>query len=310
MAANSTIEWTEKTWNPGTGCTKVSPGCKHCYAKRMAHRLQAMRQPRYKNGFRLTLQGDLVAKGRHGAVLRGHAITTEEQHVHADLLQHVHAGLVDERHGATLELAAEPDDLWSFGRGKRAHDRDGVGDDDQVAVPMEQVGQVQCGAAGIDDERAALGHLREGSASDSPLLVGEDRHAGIGRAQPAEIDVPEVGRVGTSARRRPSVFGLLHFLACELFGEMLQRFKNEVVSILSKIQIRSEAEVAAMEEQRRRSSGGDMQFQHEEAAAMASSEESEEHAKPFVREGRKVGRNEPCPCGSGKKYKQCHGKLS
>jgi len=95
----------------------------------------------------------------------------------------------------------------------------------------------------------------------------------------------------------------------ELFGEMLQRFKNEVVSILSKIQIRSEEEVAAMEEQRRRSSGGDMQFQHEDAAAIAA-EESGEEAKPFVREGRKVGRNEPCPCGSGKKYKQCHGKLS
>ena len=95
----------------------------------------------------------------------------------------------------------------------------------------------------------------------------------------------------------------------ELFGEMLQRFKNEVVSILSKIQIRSEEEVAAMEEQRRRSAGGDMQFQHEDAAVMAT-EESEDDAKPFVREGRKVGRNEPCPCGSGKKYKQCHGKLS
>ncbi|MGD8926628.1 MAG: preprotein translocase subunit SecA [Thioalkalispiraceae bacterium] len=95
----------------------------------------------------------------------------------------------------------------------------------------------------------------------------------------------------------------------ELFSEMLMRFKNEVVSILSKIQVRSEEEVAAMEEQRRRSSGGNMQFQHEEAAAMAA-EESEEAAKPFVREGRKVGRNEPCPCGSGKKYKQCHGKLN
>jgi len=82
-----------------------------------------------------------------------------------------------------------------------------------------------------------------------------------------------------------------------------------VVSILSKIQIRSEEEVAAMEEQRRRSSGGDMQFQHDEVAGMAA-EDAEESAKPFVREGRKVGRNEPCPCGSGKKYKQCHGKLS
>ena len=56
MGLNSTIEWTEATWNPVTGCTKVSPGCKHCYAERMAHRLHAMGQPNYSNGFRLTLQ--------------------------------------------------------------------------------------------------------------------------------------------------------------------------------------------------------------------------------------------------------------
>ena len=55
MAANSAIEWTESTWNPLTGCTKISPGCKHCYAERMAIRLQAMRQPNYANGFDLTL---------------------------------------------------------------------------------------------------------------------------------------------------------------------------------------------------------------------------------------------------------------
>ena len=49
------IEWTESTWNPVTGCTKISPGCKHCYAERMAKRLHAMRQPNYANGFKLTL---------------------------------------------------------------------------------------------------------------------------------------------------------------------------------------------------------------------------------------------------------------
>jgi len=102
----------------------------------------------------------------------------------------------------------------------------------------------------------------------------------------------------------------------EMFGEMLQRFKNEVVSILSKIQIRSEEEVAAMEEQRRRANENPMEFQHNEAgsalagAGGAGGEEDAEEAKPFVRDGRKIGRNEPCPCGSGKKYKQCHGKLS
>ncbi|HWQ35841.1 MAG TPA: phage Gp37/Gp68 family protein [Blastocatellia bacterium] len=56
MATNSAIEWTEATWNPLTGCDKISPGCKHCYAERLAIRLQAMGQANYVNGFRLTLQ--------------------------------------------------------------------------------------------------------------------------------------------------------------------------------------------------------------------------------------------------------------
>jgi protein gp37 len=55
MSTKSAIEWTESTWNPLTGCTKISPGCKHCYAERMALRLQAMGQPNYRNGFNLTL---------------------------------------------------------------------------------------------------------------------------------------------------------------------------------------------------------------------------------------------------------------
>lgn len=55
MGVNSTIEWTESTWNPLTGCTKISPGCKHCYAERMALRLQRMGQPNYANAFTLTL---------------------------------------------------------------------------------------------------------------------------------------------------------------------------------------------------------------------------------------------------------------
>jgi protein gp37 len=56
MALGSGIEWTESTWNPVTGCDKISPGCKYCYAERMAKRLQAMAQPNYRNGFKLTLQ--------------------------------------------------------------------------------------------------------------------------------------------------------------------------------------------------------------------------------------------------------------
>lgn len=56
MGAKSTIEWTESTWNPVTGCTKISPGCDNCYAERLALRLQAMGQPNYVNGFKLTVQ--------------------------------------------------------------------------------------------------------------------------------------------------------------------------------------------------------------------------------------------------------------
>lgn len=56
MPTKSSIEWTESTWNPVTGCSKVSPGCRHCYAERMAARLQAMGQPSYANGFEVTLQ--------------------------------------------------------------------------------------------------------------------------------------------------------------------------------------------------------------------------------------------------------------
>ncbi|MFO7946261.1 MAG: phage Gp37/Gp68 family protein [Armatimonadota bacterium] len=55
MAAKSKIEWTERTWNPVTGCTKISPGCANCYAERFAHRLQAMGQDKYRNGFDVTL---------------------------------------------------------------------------------------------------------------------------------------------------------------------------------------------------------------------------------------------------------------
>jgi protein gp37 len=54
MAANSKIEWTQCTWNPVTGCTRISPGCLHCYAQRMARRLQAMGQENYRHGFHLT----------------------------------------------------------------------------------------------------------------------------------------------------------------------------------------------------------------------------------------------------------------
>ena len=98
----------------------------------------------------------------------------------------------------------------------------------------------------------------------------------------------------------------------QLFVELLERMKREVVTILSRVQVRSEEEVEALEEQRRRGLDTDMNYQHDEASAMAedgaTNTARDEHT-PFVRDGRKIGRNEPCPCGSGRKYKQCHGRL-
>jgi preprotein translocase subunit SecA len=99
--------------------------------------------------------------------------------------------------------------------------------------------------------------------------------------------------------------------AFELFGELLDRIKREVTQITMTVQIRGEEDVEAVEAQ---PVPANVQFHHadyEEALAGDGEEEEEEPAvQPFIRAGDKVGRNDPCPCGSGKKYKQCHGKLS
>ncbi len=98
----------------------------------------------------------------------------------------------------------------------------------------------------------------------------------------------------------------------ELFAEMLEHIKHEVVTLLSRVQIQSEDDVAAIEAQRRQQQhAAEMEFQHAEVNAMAEEgdEDGKAAATPYVRESRKIGRNEPCPCSSGKKYKQCHGKL-
>jgi protein gp37 len=60
MGMSTTIEWTTATWNPLTGCTKISPGCKNCYAERMSKRLRLMGQPNYRNGFRLSLHDRML----------------------------------------------------------------------------------------------------------------------------------------------------------------------------------------------------------------------------------------------------------
>src|SRR6266571_5573900 len=62
MPTRSNIEWTEMTWNPVTGCTKISQGCKHCYAERLAFRLQAMGLHRYRNGFNVALQENALSE--------------------------------------------------------------------------------------------------------------------------------------------------------------------------------------------------------------------------------------------------------
>ncbi len=105
--------------------------------------------------------------------------------------------------------------------------------------------------------------------------------------------------------------------AFEMFSEMLENIKREVIRLLSHVQVREEEDVEAMERQRQKQleeEAAAIQYQHQEAQSQLNEgEEAEPQAErqtPFVRSERKVGRNEPCPCGSGKKYKQCHGKLS
>ena len=99
----------------------------------------------------------------------------------------------------------------------------------------------------------------------------------------------------------------------EMFTAMLDTMKLEVMKALARVRIRSEEDVDAVEQRRRREAP--MQFQHAQAQSAiaggtAAPATGEGHSEPFVRDGRKLGRNEPCPCGSGKKYKQCHGKLT
>ncbi|WP_345292915.1 preprotein translocase subunit SecA [Kangiella marina] len=98
--------------------------------------------------------------------------------------------------------------------------------------------------------------------------------------------------------------------AFELFSGLLDNLKHDVVTVLSKVKFRMPEEVEAMERQQRDSS--QMNAQHDSASAMPAEQESEtqRQAETFVREQPKVGRNEPCPCGSGKKFKHCHGKAS
>ena len=110
--------------------------------------------------------------------------------------------------------------------------------------------------------------------------------------------------------------------AFEMFTDVLERVKNETIGILSKIQIQTSAEVEELEVQRRHQSADGREYLHPEITTeplpapesgdqpnVLSPESTAAATQPFVRGGPKVGRNAPCPCGSGKKYKHCHGKL-
>jgi len=124
--------------------------------------------------------------------------------------------------------------------------------------------------------------------------------------------------------------------AFELFGALLDRIKHDTISLLSRLQVRSEAEIEEQERERERLLARKLELQHAAAQSVLSSDAGPAAAaapgggfapqagfaggpgplasgppeQPIVREGRKVGRNEPCPCGSGKKYKHCHGQLA
>jgi preprotein translocase subunit SecA len=109
--------------------------------------------------------------------------------------------------------------------------------------------------------------------------------------------------------------------AFELFSDMLERVKREVVTLLARVRIRTEEEVAALEAQERamaEAQARQMQFQHADAGGYSADEEAEQAqaaqaGRPVAMPadaGPKVGRNDPCPCGSGKKFKHCHGQLA
>ncbi len=96
----------------------------------------------------------------------------------------------------------------------------------------------------------------------------------------------------------------------EMFSALLENIQHEVVRVLARVQVQAEEDVEAVETQRRQDAP--MEYRHDQASAVSGGQDQNGPApdEPFVRDGRKVGRNEACPCGSGKKFKHCHGKLT
>ena len=102
--------------------------------------------------------------------------------------------------------------------------------------------------------------------------------------------------------------------AFETFTTMLDRIKREITTLLARVQLREENELAEMESSMQQQQQQAMEFNHPDvdadSAESVAADQTEKTNTPYVRQEKKVGRNEPCPCGSGKKYKQCHGKIA
>lgn len=96
-----------------------------------------------------------------------------------------------------------------------------------------------------------------------------------------------------------------------LFSDMLERLKHDVVATICTLQLQDAGDVETIEEQRRETLPEAIRFEHQSMTAIETetAQEAEDKNQPYVRGERKVGRNEPCPCGSNKKYKQCHGTI-
>lgn len=121
MADRSAIEWTEATWNPVTGCTKVSQGCKHCYAERLAKRLKAMGSGRYRNGFKITLHEDLIDRPKRWKAPRVIFVNSMSDLFHPDVpLDFILRvfGTMEACPQHTFQILTKqgriPDDLWAL----------------------------------------------------------------------------------------------------------------------------------------------------------------------------------------------------
>ena len=171
------------------------------------------------------------------------------------------------------------------------------------------------GSAGADDERApglvgdaAVQRARHPGAVDAEERGDRERAEGQGQHRPRH-QPPEQGiYLRGYAQKQPKQEYKRE--AFELFSEMLENLKLDVVTILSRVKVRAQEDVDAVDQQRKAADSAPREFKHEQTKPATQEEQPREQGQPQpARTEKKVGRNEPCPCGSGKKYKHCHGKL-